>query len=489
MIFSQRPKNVASNTLYLTAAYVAQKVFSFAFFIFAARLLSVGEIGQYVFALSFTTIFGVFIDFGLSSVLTREAAKEPELSNKYLDGILSFKVVAGVVVYAITMLAAYLLGKDALIREFIAIAGLIMVCDSFSLTLYAAFRAKQNLWYEAVGMVLTQVVIFSAGLTALFFHLSLHYIVGAILLGSIFSLGYSFILARKKLHWRWQWRTDKTLVKKLFFLALPFALAGIFSRVYGYLDTVALSVLAGDEAVGWYAASYKITFALQFIPAAFAAALFPAMSAAFATDKNRVASLFEKSTYYLLLISLPISFGTIFLARDFLALIYNPAYATTALGLQILMASLIFNFLSFPATTALSAGHRQTQNTINMGLTMVVNALANFILIPLFGDQAYLGAASAALLGGLTLFVLSLYYAGRLIDYRRSNLLISSAKILLSGLLMIGGLYFLQDYLSIWLLVPSAGLIYIVSLLAFKAVDTRELKKVFKNEQDIISNY
>ena len=60
--------------------------------------------------------------------------------------------------------------------------------------------------------------------------------------------------------------------------ALPFALAGIFTKVYSYIDTVLLSSFLGSKAVGYYSIPSKITFAFQFIPMAFSAALFPAMS-------------------------------------------------------------------------------------------------------------------------------------------------------------------------------------------------------------------
>lgn len=69
-------KNIAKNTSYLTLALVIQKVISFLYFVILARNLDPEFLGKYYFAISFTTIFAIFIDFGLVNYLTRETAKD-----------------------------------------------------------------------------------------------------------------------------------------------------------------------------------------------------------------------------------------------------------------------------------------------------------------------------------------------------------------------------------------------------------------------------
>ena len=61
-------KSVTKNTSYLTIAYIAQKVLSFFYFVLVARFIGVESLGKYTFALSFTTLFAVFV-VGLGSGL------------------------------------------------------------------------------------------------------------------------------------------------------------------------------------------------------------------------------------------------------------------------------------------------------------------------------------------------------------------------------------------------------------------------------------
>ena len=69
------------------------------------------------------------------------------------------------------------------------------------------------------------------------------------------------------IRWRYKW-----------FITYTFALAAIFAKIYAYMDTFLIKIFLGDEEVGFYSVAYKITFALQFIPLAFVAALYPAFS-------------------------------------------------------------------------------------------------------------------------------------------------------------------------------------------------------------------
>ena len=84
--------NIAKNTSYFTFALILQKVISFTYFTVLARNLGPEDLGRYYFAISFTTIFAIFIDLGLSNVLTREVAKDEKRTVDLLGNILALKI-------------------------------------------------------------------------------------------------------------------------------------------------------------------------------------------------------------------------------------------------------------------------------------------------------------------------------------------------------------------------------------------------------------
>jgi len=79
--------NIAKNTSYFTLALILQKVISFTYFVLIARAIGPEDLGKYYFAISFTSIFGIFIDIGQSSVLTREVAKRPDEAEKLFSSV------------------------------------------------------------------------------------------------------------------------------------------------------------------------------------------------------------------------------------------------------------------------------------------------------------------------------------------------------------------------------------------------------------------
>ena len=83
---------IAQNTTYLTIASIFQKLLSFIYFAFIAKILGTEALGQYQVVLSFTGIFIIFMDFGLGPVLTREVAKEEDKLKNYFSKVFGLKL-------------------------------------------------------------------------------------------------------------------------------------------------------------------------------------------------------------------------------------------------------------------------------------------------------------------------------------------------------------------------------------------------------------
>ncbi len=471
------PRRIVRNTTFLTAAYTLQKILSFLYFIFIARVIGVENVGRYVFALSYTTIFSVFIDLGLSPVLTRESAKDQTKSNDYLNNILGLKLFLSVITFLVAVILINVLNYPPLTKSLVYLAAVIMVLDSFTLSFYGIFRGFQNLKYESFGIVIGQLITIIVGVSGLLLGAQLQIIIIALLASSLFNFLLSFLLLERKIKIRPRIVFDRALSYRLFSLAIPFGIAAIFTRVYGYIDSILLSILAGDRFVGWYSVAYKLTFALQFIPAAFAAAVFPAMSSYYACSKELLVKTFEKAMFYLMIIALPISFGIIALADQIIIRVYGQAFAASIIPLQILISSLIFIFLNFPVGSLLNACDHQTKNTFNMGVAMVINAGLNIILIPRYN---FIGASIASVTSSAFLFFLGLYWVPKIIDYDRGFLIRTFIKTLFSSLLMAAWLVYLESTFNLIVLILLGVAIYGLIMYLVGGFRTRDVVIVYE---------
>ncbi|MFA5128589.1 MAG: flippase [Patescibacteria group bacterium] len=473
----QESEKIARNTIYLTIATVGQKVLAFLYFILIARLAGVEGTGKYFFVVSFTTIFSIFVDLGLSSVLIRETAKKREMAGKYLGNILGAKVVLGVLAYLAVVFVINIIDYPAATKLMVYLSGIVMLLDSFNVTFYAVFRGHQNLRYESVGVVVSEILIIIFGGVSLILHAPLYFLLLALMSGSLFNFFFSSILLWKKTDIRPRLMMDKSILISLFKIAYPFALAGIFVKVYSYLDSVLLSKMVGDIAVGFWSVAYKLTYAFQFIPMAFAAAVFPAMSAYYVSDKTMLRKTFERVLFYLAILALPIAFGIFSLAEPLVLKIYGASYIPSILPLQVAIFAVVFIFLNYPVSSLLNATDRQMANTTILGISMFVNVVLNVILIPRF---SYLGAAISTVISHTLLFILGLIFVGRVVDYNKKFIFGALFKIVISAGAMSAVIIYLRPYVYWIFLVPVGAAIYFCLLFLLRGMEWRDVKNIFK---------
>lgn len=466
---------VAKNTAYLVMAFVGQKVLSFLYFTVLARSVGVQGAGRYFIAISFTTIFSIFVDIGLSNVLVREVAKFPDKARTLLANVLGLKVILAACTVIAVSVAAAILNYPLETRLMIAIASAVMVLDSIHLVFYAVMRGYQNLRYEAIGVVIGQLITLVAGGTFLAMRLPLPFLVVALFFGSAWNFVWSWLCVSRRFKVRPSLSFDKTMMAFLWSVTIPFALSGIFSRVYSYIDSIMLSKIVGETAVGFYSVAYKITFAFQFLPMAFAAAMYPAMSKYYVADRQKLNAIFGSSMTYLMLMVTPIAFGISVLAEPIIAKVYGPAYAGSVAPLKILILSLFFAFLYWPAGSLLNACDRQSSNTKAMGATVLVNIILNIFLIPRYGA---VGAAIAAFVGNATLFFVALHLTRDVARLDEQRFTKPAVRILFSGVLMSLALTLFLKSVPLLLLIAMGAVVYVGSIFVTKALTMAEAKKL-----------
>ncbi len=462
---------LARNTAFMTVAAVGQKILSFAYFTFLARMLGAELTGKYFLALSFTTVFAVLTDAGLAPALSREVARSAAKARSYLATILGLKGFFMIGAYVLVVTSANLLGYQADTKQLIYLSGLTMLFDSIHLSFYATLRGKQILKYESVGMVGSQLLTLLIGTAALLTGAHLLWLIAAFTIASALNVLYSFTMLQREgveVSVRWDWE----LGRKMLLIALPFGLAGIFTRVYSFADTIMLSKLMDEVAVGWYSIPNKISFAFQFLPLALVAGLYPRISEAFIKEKKKVSKLFEDAVRYLVVLVVPISVGIGVLANDIIYTLYTAEYDASILPLQILLASLVFAFLGYPVGAVLNGCNKQSTQTSIMGLAMIINVLGNFVMIPQWGVT---GAAIAAFVGNAVLFFGGYFFLHTVTTVRHDVLWLIIGKGAISGAVMGALVWYALHYMSWPLTIPLGAVVYLVCIFSLKLVQREDL--------------
>ncbi len=469
---------LAKNTSYLTIAYIIQKVITLLYSILITRAYLPAGQGMYATSLAVTALFAVFIDLGFASIVTRETARNPEKASLFLSQALLFRLMMGIGVYAMMLGYTYVVNYPPLLRELVMIAGLATILDMLSTSCWGTFRGLHILKYESISVVIVTAIMAGIGSAAALTHAPLQILVGSILLSSIFNITYSLIMLARRAGVKITWRLDWKVFKFLAVLSIPFAVAAVFSRVYTNLDTLLLERLLGArgaEFAGLYSTPNKIILALEFIPAALSAAIYPAMSSYFVTARDQVGALYARATHYLLLMVFPASIGLFILADKLIPQLYGTPYLPSILPLQILTIALFAAFLMFPQGSLLAATNRQKQNSVILGCGMLINAVGNFILIPRY--QA-IGAAIASAATYSFIFIVSLIYTYHDWKAHTKFLIMTFFRIGAAALGMGFGVWALKEYLPVAILIPAAAILYAGLLFTFKGIAIDDIGRI-----------
>ena len=474
---SVKINNIAKNTSYLTAALVLQKIISFTYFTLLARNLGPENLGKYYFAISFTTVFAIFIDLGLINVLMREVAKRKDRAQLLIGSVVAIKIPLALATVGVALLTIHLMGYPPITTHLVYLASICMVLDSFTTTFFAVVRGFHNLIYESISAVAFQVIVLILGLTAVYNGMNLLWIMSALVTASVFNFTYSSAVLWKKLGIVIKPIFDKVLIRSLIRLTVPFGLYALFQRFYMHFDSVLLSILAGDKQVGYYQIAFKIVFALQFLPLAFVASLYPAMSHYWINNREQLSISFERAISYLMIISIPISAGIAVLA-DKIILLFKSGYGEAILPMQIIILALFFIFINFPIGSLLNACDRQKYNTLNMGIVVATSLILNLILIPKF--QA-VGASITVLATNFLMTVLGFYWVERTIVYNRKKIFLIFLKSVTVAAAMGVMLMWLKNYWNIFILIPLGGIFYFFFLFLAGGYTKEDIVSVYNS--------
>ncbi|MBU2508853.1 MAG: flippase [Patescibacteria group bacterium] len=408
---------IAKNAAWLMFATAGQKLVAFFAFIIVARLLGKELTGVFFYAVSVTSIFVILSDLGMTPVVIRAIAGGRTDGARLFGAAIRAKLCLAPIAIIAALVYALAFGADKTTLITVAIACLVMTADTVHLVLYGALRGRQNLRPEALGMFVGQILtaIFSVGAAVLGF--GPIGLAVALLVGSSWNVFWS---ARQTVKLKVPIETPllkdyKRLAKE----ALPFGIAGLSVKVYSYVDSLFLNVYHGSAAVGLYAVAYKLTYALQFLPITFTAALYPALASAYAKkEKDELRNIFLGSLRLMAAIGFPISAGLSALAPDIIPLLYGQDFVGAIAAFQILPWVLLPIFLDFPIGALLNGTNRAHLKTIAMVVTMIVNIVLNAILVPKFGP---VGAAWAGVASFWCLYLIGAYftreYAGGVIGF------------------------------------------------------------------------
>jgi O-antigen/teichoic acid export membrane protein len=449
---------------------------------YMARYLGPAGYGVLTFALAFTSIFSVFTDFNLQLLIAREVARDEKSVTKYMANITVMKIAMSIITFILLAVVINLLGYPWQTVQVVYLLGLSIIFMAFTQMFYAVFQAYQRLEFQAIGQLLNAVLMTVLVIIAVNMKLDVAafgymYIASALAVLIFCIFIWNLVVSQmtvisKSAILEIDWNFWKEVIRE----AIPFGLAAIFVTTFYWISTVLLSLMKGNEAVGYYNASYRLVLVLSFLPTALIGALYPAMSKLFVTSQETFRLYHEKAIKYLIMIAIPIGVGTTLLAREIVLSIFGKAYLDSVMALQILIWSEVFIFMSMPIGNLFNSLNKQHLVTWITGACLILNIGLNLILIPICGIN---GASITTVATEALSLILSYIWAVRLHYGPTKEDIKDFSKILCSSLVM--GVFLLYFHeLNFIVLILIAAIIYFGILIIIRGIGKQDLTMVIK---------
>lgn len=410
----------------------------------------------------------VVLDLGFNILYQREGARRPAEIERYLQNLMSARLILAVIALPVLAVALYVLKlSDLLIPGYV-----LMVLTSYANLLRYTLYALQRLGYEAIAIVIESLLLLGLTLLGVLTKQGVAYFLWAYVAMYAFDCIFFSVLLRSLRIARFRWRFEPALLRQWFWMGLPFAVTFVLTTLYWKLDVPLLKLFKSSDEVGWYSLAYKPFEALLFVPITMLGVVLPVLAVYQRSSMDRLRAAVSMFFKALLMIGWPLSVGVVVLAYP-LAGLWSGFYPQSIPALQILAVAYVFAFVNNAFIGALTVLDRQATYARAAGVSLAVNLVLNLILIPPFG---YIAASWTTVVTEMVLVAVGWWLTAR----HLGNLSLASAswRPILAGAVMGAALYPLRNVhgVAVLLVVLLGIAVYSAAVLLLRAITRDELQ-------------
>jgi O-antigen/teichoic acid export membrane protein len=432
---------------------------------------------------AYIAILNVFFTVGLESGFfkfysTLEVGDDKENFSHPFIGIFSNSFVLCIVFILFSKFFTGVFLVNEKYEELIKITGLILFFDALVTVPFAYLRMKRETYRFASLKVLNIIVNVVANIVfILVLKLGIESIFYSNFLASIITFLFLFPTIWKNLKISF----NRRLWSELLRFSVPYIPSGISSNIIQVVNRPILNILRGDHDVGVFQANYRLGIFMMLFVSMFEFAWRPFFLQN-AKEKDAKELYSKILTVFLIVGSVILVFLTLFIENiaqirlPFKGYLIGKSYWG---GLEIVPV-ILFSYLIYGIYINLMAGIYIEKKTKYLpyitGISAIVNVIANFILIPIWG---LMGSAYATLLSyifmAVGIYIISQKYYK--IEYEFSKIILILSLSICSYILMLISNWYFNGSIPVKL---AIFILFIVTLFVFGILKKSYLKIIKK---------
>lgn len=377
--------------------------------IWVARYLGPEQFGLFSYVLAFTAIFGGIAKLGLDGIMVRELVNHLEKRDTYLGTAFWLKVLGAFLVMGLMAAIVPFTSNDATTNLFIFIISAGLVFQSFEVIDFyfqSQVLAKIVSICKVIQIALSSII----KITLALIEAELIWFVLVTAFDAL-SLAVSYFIAYQlRKTSAFYKHFDLSIAKQLLKDSWPFIFTALIVSIYMKIDQLMIMEMFGAKSVGHYSVGVTLSTAWYFVPTIIANSLLPAMVSSRKNDINlfyvRLQNLFTLMIWVALTAALFVTFTSHYI----IGLFYGEAYAPASDVLMIHIWGGLAVAFGIVWSKWILVENLQKYIVVFHLISMVVNILMNYFLIPVYG---IVGAALATAVANIFAQIMGLLFYKR----------------------------------------------------------------------------
>lgn len=466
-------KKIAQNTIIQLVGKAVSTLLGLVGIGIMTRYLGTEQFGWYVTAISFLQFVGILIDFGMTPV-TAQMMSEPTFNKqKLFSNLLSYRFFTSIFFLGIAPIIALFFPYPIIVKQAILLLTISFVSISLNQVFVGYHQHKLSMHFQAISEVIGRIVLVAGLWLVITQQAGFLPVMIVVALASIFYMISMAIFSSKSI--KLQLSFDKNIYKAITAKMWPIAISIIFNVVYLRGDVILLSLLSNQNEVGLYGAAYRVIDILGQTAMMIMGVILPLLT--FAWSRNNKESFFkqyQQAFDIMMLFALPVTVGTILLAKPIILLVAGPKFIGSVLPLQILSIAVFGVYLGAVFGHTAVAINKQKETMWIYISNAFISLGIYLLLIPKFG---MLGAAITTVFSeiyaGTFLYLVMRKHTKHKFNFK------TLYKIILSTLIM-SGVVSITPNIHVLVIAFIGMIVYGASIIITKAVSFNTIKTVLK---------
>lgn len=393
-------KNIFFNTL-KTIVSVVSPLITYAYI---TRVLGAPNLGKINFTIAVISYFQLCASLGINNYAISQGAKlrkDQDKFNKFCSEILFINLISTIIVYLAFIFLVEAVPFFKPYKSLLIIYSLSLIFTVFSMEWL--FGAIEDFKYISIRSIIIQII----GIFLVFIFIkddtdTNKYIFILLFPSALIGI-LNFFYSRKIISINFKNIEFQNIRKMLKPIILIWGM-NLASIIYINSDTIMLTLMDGNEAVGLYSVATKTSHVVCLILNSISAVLLPRLSNyILQDDKKEFKILINRTILLLLLLTIPATVGLFMLSKESVLLLGGKGYTNATQATSIMALNVIFSPInSLIATQILIPLQRENKAFIATSLGGILNIMLNLYMIPKYSIT---GAAMTTIIAEFIVFI------------------------------------------------------------------------------------